>query len=346
MRFSLVNLSRALGILLGVIAATMAHGQQITVAKYALPKGPPPRRTAEDIKANGAIHRIEMFSGPNRSVQYLFSGEVPAQEREATVQLQRAENELMYVQDLERLKQQYVNSERYMEPIRRGVQRDLYGRSITTGQDLSNYGAGRYNSGFGFGFTGAPVGFLGGPFGLRSGLGTGLPFFNGGLTAGSPFGFGGYSNRAGFSNGYAGDAYQTVTRSLQNGVGDEGRMKDAMAQAIAKQTDPEYANDTLRHYERAVSRAVSMPMLAKTLSVPRTATASAEYEPSFKKDSHMVLWIGDDKYTGTVKSDQAGWVVLDTEEGEVSVRKSQIMRAQVLARPGASPDRHRVSKGD
>lgn len=343
MRFSLVNLSRALGILLGVVAATMAHGQQITVAKYALPKGPPPRRAAEDIKANGAVHRIEVFSGPNRSVQYMFSGEVPTKEREAAVDLQRAENELMYVQDLERLKQQYVNSERYIEPVRRGVQQDLYGRSITTGQDLSNYVSGRFNNGFGVGFNGAPLGSLGLPFGLRSGLVGGLPFFNGGLLAGSPFAYGGYGNRTGF-NGYSGDAYQTVTRSLQNGVGDEGKMKESIAQAIAKQTEPEYASDALRHYERAVSRAVSMPMLAKTLSVPRTATAAAEYEPSFKKDSHVVLWIGEDKYTGTVKSDQPGWVVLNTEEGEVSVRKSQIMRSQVLARPASNPDRQRVSK--
>lgn len=345
MRFSLVNLSPALGILLGVVAATMAHGQQITVAKYALPKGPPPRRTAEDIKTKGAIHRIEMFSGPNRSVQYMFSGEVPAQEREATVELQRAENELMYVQDLERLKQQYVNGERYMEPVRRGVQQNLYGRSITTGQDMSNYSGGRFNNGYGFGRTGAPLGLFGSPFGLNGGLFTGLPFFNRGFFPGSSLGFAGYGNRTGF-NGYAGDAYQTENRSLQNGVGDEGKMKEAIAQAIAKQTEPEYANDTLRHYERAVSRAVSMPMLARTLSVPRTATASADYEPSFKRDSHVILWIGEDKYTGTVKEDRSGWVVLDTEDGEVSVRKAQIMRSQVLGRPGANSDRHKVSKGD
>jgi hypothetical protein len=349
MRFSLVNLSRALGILLGVVAATMAHGQQITVAKYALPKGPPPRKTAEELKANGAIHRIEVISGPNRSVQYTFSGEVPTQEREAAVQLQRAENELMYVQDLERLKQQYVNGERYMEPVRRGVQQNLYGRSITTGGDMSNYYGGRYGNGYGYGqYGGYPLyggfGLYGGGLGLYGGglgsygLGMGFPYAY-------PYAYGGYGNRTGF-NGSVGDAYQTETRGLQNGVGDEGRMKDAMVQAIAKQTDPEYANDTLRHYERAVSRAATMPMLAKTLSVPRTATASAEYEPSYKKDSHVVLWIGDDKYSGTVKADQPGWVVLDTEEGEVSVRKSQIMRSQVIARPASSPDRQKVSKKD
>jgi hypothetical protein len=346
MRFSLVNLSRALGILLGVVAATMAHGQQITVAKYALPKGPPPRRPAEQIKASGAIHRIELLSGPNRSVQYTFSGEVPTQEREAAVELQRAENELMYVQDLERLKQQYINGERAMEPVRRGVQRDLYGRSITTTGDISNYG-GRYGNGYGYGLYGGGYGLYGGGLGFYGG---GLGFYGGGLGLygggmGYPYGFGGLGNRSGF-NGYTGDASQTVTRSLQNGVGDEGRIKDAMAPAIAKQIEPEYASETLRHYERAVSRAVSMPMLAKTLSVPRTATASADYEPSYKKDSHVVLWIGDDKYRGTVKADQPGWVVLDTEEGEVSLRKSQIMRSQVLARPAPNPDRHKVSKGD
>jgi hypothetical protein len=344
MRSFSVKLSRGLGVLLAFAAATMAWGQQITVSQYALPKAPPARKAADEPASKGAIHRIEMLSGPNRSVRYMFSGDVPSHEREAAMDMQRSENELMYIQDLERLKQQYVNGERVMEPQRRDVQRQLYGRSITTERDLSNYNRGGYNGYGGYGLYGGGFGLYGGGLGLYGG---GLGLYGGGLGMGYwPSGFGGYGGRPGFTSGSSGDSGQTVNQSLQNGVGDEGRFKDAMVQAIAKQTTPEYATETLHHYEKSLARAGSSPMLAKAISLSRTATASAEYEPSYAPDSKVTLWIGSDKYTGTVKEDRPGWIVLETDKGEVGVRKSQIMRSEVLARPARGASRETVSKRD
>jgi hypothetical protein len=332
MRSFSVKLGRGLGVFLAFATATMAWGQEITVSRYALPKAPPARRVTDEPASKGTIHRIEVISGPNRSVRYMFSGDVPTQEREAAADMQRSENELLYVQGLERLKQQYVNSERYMEPVRRDVQRQLYGTNNTTGRDLSNSNQGGFN-GYGYGGLGAGYpwyggasGMYGGGFGMLGGLGLGSSY---------PYAFGGYGNRAGFYNNSSREAWQTVNRSLQNGVGDEGHFKDAMVQTIAKQATPEYTTEALQHYEKSLARAASSPMLAQAMSLSRTgtATAFAEYEPSYLRDSKVVLWVGSDKYTGTVKEDRPGWVVLDTDKGEVGVRKSQIMRSEVITRP-------------
>jgi hypothetical protein len=43
----------------------------------------------------------------------------------------------------------------------------------------------------------------------------------------------------------------------------------------------------------------------------------------------VTIWVGTDKYVGTVKDDLSGWVVLQTDKGEVTVRKSEITRSEV-----------------
>jgi hypothetical protein len=42
--------------------------------------------------------------------------------------------------------------------------------------------------------------------------------------------------------------------------------------------------------------------------------------------------VGTEKYMGTVKDDRAGWVVLQTDKGEVTVRKSEITRSEVTGK--------------
>jgi hypothetical protein len=334
MRSFLVSLSRGLGVLLGAAAATMAQGQQITVAKNAIPKPPAAKKTTEEPKARSGVYRIELYAGPSRTVRYMFSGDVPSHEREVALDMQRAENEMMYVQDMERLKQAYVNGERIAEAHRQDVQRQLYGTSITTGRDLSRSGGGRYLSGYGglyggYGLYGGGLGFLGG-YGMY-GMGY------------SPYGIGGYGTRAGGYNSYSGESWQTVNRSLQNGVGDEGKLKDAMAQAVAKQSTPEYATEAQHHYEKAVARTAEAPMVARAMSLPKTTGPAVAYEPSFTRDSHVVVWVGGDKYDGTVKEDHPGWVVLTTDEGELRLRKSEIGRSVVKSGPARNQGTHPVS---
>jgi hypothetical protein len=48
-----------------------------------------------------------------------------------------------------------------------------------------------------------------------------------------------------------------VIRSLQFGMGDEGRIKNAMTQGIAQDASPDRAAVVLREYEAAAARAAA-----------------------------------------------------------------------------------------
>jgi len=295
-----VNLSRGLGVLLGALATTMAQGQPITVVKPAQAKTRPVQTTSDEHRSSGAVHRIELYSGPHHSIAYMPSDNVSNNDRVTAREMERAENEQIYVRDLERLKQQYVNSERVSEPQRRAVQKDLYGKSITTNESAADYSSRRFNTGYGG--IGSYPGYLG------------YNAYPGYLGYGGYGGFGGYAgygNRRGFSNGYAGSASESMTRSLQFGVGDEGRFKDEMVKVIAQQASPEYADAAQRHYHTALSHAAASPAVARAMSPHTTANVSAdEDELSYPKDSEVVVWSGNEKYSGTVKADRPNWLIL------------------------------------
>src|SRR5579871_4127263 len=176
MRPSPVILGRGLGIVLGLAVAASAHGQPITVAKEAQPKAPAAKGAAVET-APASVYKLEVYQGPNRIVHYVPSGDLSTSDRLAAYEMERAENDLAYAHNLQRLKQQYVNSERVLEPQRRYVQELLYGSSISYGSSFSNsIGAGG-NGGFGYGgrgyfpyvFGGYGNGSIGNGFGGYSG---------------------------------------------------------------------------------------------------------------------------------------------------------------------------------
>jgi hypothetical protein len=305
MRLSPVILGRGLGIFLGIAVAASARGQPITVAKEAQPKAPAVKGAAVEETSPGSVSKIEVYQGPNRIVHYVPSGDLSTSDRLAAYEMERAENDLAYVHNLQRLKQQYVNSERVMEPQRRYVQEQLYGTSINYGRSFSGFGNGGFGNGRGF----------------------------------YPYVFGSYGNPGfgGGLSGFAGSSALSVTRNLQFGMGDEGIMKTALMQAVAADSSPEYAAAALRNYDTAVARAASSPTLAKALSLRKGATTYAAYEPTFTKGANIVVWVGNDKYAGTVKDDLPGWVVISTAAGEVTVRKSEITRSETPAKPAATP---------
>jgi hypothetical protein len=356
-----LRFSGVLGVLLGVLmAASLAPTQQsdtspakkqpppaaagkqsTTTSNYARSSEPtPPRINARGTPARGKVHRIEEYRGSSLRVRYFLTGDVSAQERATARELERAENEKNYLDDLGNLKQQYVNDERIMEPFRRGVQQQLYGTSVTSEGDSTRLGGAGYGSSYG-GFPG--YGLYGGFPGY--GLYGGFPGY--GLYGGFPgYGWGGYGYRQGVLGGYLGHSQTTVKQSLENGVGDEGRMKTAIAPAIAAQLSPEYAEQAEQHYEKAMTRAASSPTLAKALHLRPTdeATASRPSEPSYAKDSTVTVWAGNDKYTGVVMADRPGWVVLKTDEGEMTLRKSTIERSLVRSKPTRSQEGGTVSQ--
>jgi hypothetical protein len=205
---------------------------------------------------------------------------------------------------LQRLKQQYVNSERVLEPHRRIVQQQLYGLRIRSGSASMGY----VNYGGGYGGYG-----YAGPYGYN--------------VAYSPYYYGSY--------GYPGSVYGAIgsssyveDRSLQYGVGDEGRMKNALVEVIARDASPENAAAALRAYDAAAARAAESPVLSRDLGLSKSSSSAPSREPTFTKGSKVTLWAGNEKYVGTVKEDRPGWVVLHTDRGEVTVRKSEITRSE------------------
>ncbi len=293
-----VHLGRGLGVVFGVVATTMIHGQQVPAPAQA----PPPKAAPVEKSAPASVHRIVIFEGPNRSVHYVASGNLPIGDRLAAHELERAENELTYVHELQRLKQQYVNSERIMEPQRRYVQEQLYGTQIRYGGSNSVSGSNGYG-------------------------GMGYPYAYGG--------FANYYGNRGYFNGYAASTSYAVTRSLQFGMGDEGRFKNAMVQVIAQQATPEYAAAARLRYENSVALAGSSPALAEALSLPKSDSRPVRSEGPYKKGDRLTVTLKDkEKITGTVESDSPEWIVLRTADSRVSVRKADILRyAEPLAAP-------------
>jgi hypothetical protein len=129
-------LCHGLAILLCLAVTTMAPGQQMVASSSRQEKAPPPR-AAESPPAS--VHRMVILEGPNRRVQYITTGNLSTSDRLAAYNLELAENELAYVHDLQQLKQQYVSSERTLEPQRRIVQQQLYGRQVSSSSSSSSY---------------------------------------------------------------------------------------------------------------------------------------------------------------------------------------------------------------
>ncbi|HTU91928.1 MAG TPA: hypothetical protein VMF69_17735, partial [Gemmataceae bacterium] len=151
----------------------------------------------------------------------------------------------------------------------------------------------------------------------------------------SPF-FGGYYGGYGYPGSALGSrsaSSYSETQSLQFGMGDEGRVKNAIVGVIAQQSSPDYAAAAVRNYEAAVDRAAASPILSRDLGLHKSGASSPSAEPTFTKGNKVTIWVGNDKYVGTVKDDRPGWVVIQTDKADVTVRKSEITRSEVPPKP-------------
>lgn len=229
-----VFLKRVLSLMLGSVVLTIACGRQISAAEPTSP----------------SVHRIVIVDGGNRRVQYVASGNLSTGDSQALSDLQRAEDELSYVDNLQQLKHQYVRTERSLEPRRRFVQERLYGTRISYGSYGSTYANYMTN----------PYSLLPGTYGNNAFYG---PF-------GGYGGYGGYGYPGG-AMGYGGGSWDSVTNSLQYGMGDEGRMKNAIIGVIAQQASPDYAATVIRNYKDAVDRAAGSSILSRDLGLKKSA---------------------------------------------------------------------------
>jgi hypothetical protein len=243
----------------------------------------------------GKVQKMEIFDGTRQAVRY-FSNNTSPGESSTLRDVERLENEMLYLNSLQALKGQYVTSERLLETHRRLVQLELYGLQRTR----SNYGT-TYVATGGYGYP---------SFGFFGGNGFGV----------TPV---------------AGDS-TTVTESLADGVGPEGKIKEAMAIMLAQQATPEYAAKIDRAYDLALLQATASPTLRVALGVPYDDKArdvdnkirGVAYgaEPA----AAVVLTLQDGEKVYGKKLTEKGdfYVVEQANGGSEEVRKSAVMRIQ------------------
>jgi hypothetical protein len=294
MRTILPRLVRCAGVLGGAFAAAVTFGQwSPTPIRPAVPE---PRVVVRPAPAGETVaHKMEIYQGPNRTVYYF--GGTPG-DQSMLHDLQRAENEMAYLDDLQALRRQYVTSERTLEPMRRYVQEQLYGTSISFGRSdtLAGLGYG-YGNGYGYGYA-------------------------------YPYAWGGYGY-PGFSNASVGNSWTGITRNLAYGVGDEGRLKDDLAQVIATQAlSPEYYQAVSRGYAAALGRVASSDRLAKALHLDRGDIRAIEGTPDVtppKPGTSIVTTKNGDRIEGKLTED-GDWYVIDAGKTETRIRKTDVIR--------------------
>jgi hypothetical protein len=285
MRRFCTPLLRGAGVVCGLLLAASLHAQSTGRA------------------ATGKVNRMEINNGLTQTVRYHGQSLSPGEESTLR-EMERAENEMLYVRNLEELKKQYVIGERIEETNRRYVQHLLYGQNFF--QSYGPWGfVGPVNATFG-GFGGFGVG--GFPYGAYAAYGNNL-----------------YSGGIGFG-GYGGSAYGT-SRTLAVGVGDEGRLKTAMSPVIASQATPEYAAAALQAYDQVSARMADSPVLAKALPNPNGLVLANAEQPSVR----LTLKDGD-KIEGFGLTETKDWYILKSVTGnrvnQTRVRQSEVVRIE------------------
>ncbi|MGL4552656.1 MAG: hypothetical protein ACRC33_15895 [Gemmataceae bacterium] len=242
----------------------------------------------------GRVNRVEIYNGATRTVRYNAPGLSPG-ESQSLRELERLENEAHFLREVDALKREYVASERSLEPVRRSVQRSLYGTDTTT-TSLSGFA------------TGSDYPTVVGSFGA----------------------YPAYPYRGFASAGTFGDR-TTTNRSLENGVGDEGVLKAALARTIAQQATAEHAAAVSRAHELAVARA-SSPALRVAMGIPAEGRAARAdgIRPVADDSSPVTLTLkGGETVRGVRVEEKGAWFTVTLAGGrQMRVRESEVVRIE------------------
>ena len=272
-------LTHAAGVLLAGLLASAAQAADVRPA--VAPTGP-------------EVHRMVILNGPTQTVHY-FSVGLSTSDQAALRNLESAENNADYAEDLQSLRRQYVAEELVLAPHRAAVQLGLYGQSITRSYDYqaaTSYGPGYYG-------------------------GAGYPGYL----------YGGYGYGYGSSTAFANSA-SSVNQSLANGVGDEGALKTAMAPVIAGQANSEFSTSAAHAYTAAYNRAGESDAMRTALGIPKRGVATAAGE----QPRHVTLTLkagAGDKIDGVIVDEDADWITVETATDEVSVRRADVIRKEI-----------------
>ncbi len=277
--------SPVLGVLVGVLLAAPA---------WAGDKNPRDRVFKMDI-SNGFTHRVRYFGDA------LSPGESTT-----LSELERLENTRAYARDLLAAKEQYVTTERILEPHRRYVQRMLYGLNVT-GSSYGMMSGGGYGGGLGYYPRVAASSYWAG------------------------YGYGGYGGWG--AGGYTAARQRTVNASLANGVGEEGVMKDMIARTIAQEATPEFAASLDRAYQEVSLRASASPTLRVALKMP-TLEASRKERNRIRavaaEDGVVLTLKSGQKIHGTKMRETKDWYIVDMDGGrQTRVRPGEVVQVDV-----------------
>ena len=275
----------------------------------------PPRRRVSTTQP--AVHQMELLNGATRTVRSFGLG-LSTGEAASLADLDRIENEAAFAHDVQALKRQYVSSERLLEPHRRNIQQDLYGRVLTT----NNYGS--LNSSAFLGNNGFGVGSV-----------AGLPV--------GGFGVGGFGYNGPAVNTSGTESTQsTEVISLAAGVGDEGPLKAGLAAVIAKQAAPGYSAALATEHRRAVAAASTSPRLRAGLRLRSpeelrkedNALRAAGFATPIANRITLTLANGD-KVIGTKLREDKEWITLERADGGTSrYRAAQVMQIDMPSTTG------------
>jgi hypothetical protein len=265
----------------------------------------PPAGAQQPVKpasdTEGKFHRMEVWNGPTRSVQYFSPGMSPGEES-ALRDLARAENNLAIEDQLQDLRKLYLRNERILEQRRGQVNPLLYGYSSEYAASLfPGFGGG---IGFGSNFAGFPYGY--------------------------PFGVGGFGNAWGGGFGFgSGALVGSVSNSLANGVGSEGVIKDTLAQSLVGPASTESLARAARAYDAAVARVAESDRLRAGLGWGKGPIAAVGHERNV--GGPITVTTKDGKTVeGTLVQEDPDWITVDTRTEEVTLRKSDVTR---MSRP-------------
>jgi len=254
----------------------------------------------------GKVHRMEINNGLSQSVRYFGTG-LSVSDTATLRDFERLENELINARNLISLKSEYIASEQFLEPQRRLIQAQLYGRDITqTTAFDANFG--------GVGFYGRPFGRLGAPLTYPGFL---------------------YTNYAPAAFNVIASSQRTENLSLQNGVGYEGAVKDAMAKVMATQATPEYIASLERSFDRLVQRASASPTLRAQLGLSPDPERlerpkNGEVRPVAGDEAAVTLTLKNgDTLVGKKMTEKGDWIILERAKGaKVRVRASEVVRIE------------------
>jgi hypothetical protein len=249
---------------------------------------------------------MEIINGSYRTIHFFGAGGMSEGERGILRDLERSDNDIAMYDQLQSLRQQYLNNERVLESYRQAQRERLaaYNPTITPGvypDEVIPVDTNGYLAANAYSYLRPGYPFLGA-----------LPY-----AAGAYAGYGGYSG-----NGW---------QSPPTPAPPESELRTELVRGLAQQASPEYLAQATRSRDRALAMAGDSDQLRAALDLPARkkgdVTPAALNQPA---NQVTVTLKSGDKVRGTLVKEDKDVVVLDTGTEQVEIRRAETVS---IARP-------------